>query len=157
MALTRINNQALTNVTSAGLPSGSVIQVKTATSGTNGSTSSSTFTDGNPTVSITPTSSSSKILVIASISGESMGNGSDRGISYRILRGSDILVTQSYEHYSSNDTTQRIGLTTFNWLDSPATTSATTYKYQFRATGSSSTARVNYYGESSITVMEIAG
>ena len=45
MALTRVNNQALTNVTSAGLPTGSVLQAKTATKTDTQSTTSNSFTD----------------------------------------------------------------------------------------------------------------
>jgi hypothetical protein len=136
---------------------GSILQIKQNTSGTNGSTTStSAYSDIDPSVSITPTSSSNKILVIATISSESMGSGSDRGINLRLMRGTTELTVQQYEHYSSSDTAQRIGLSTFVWLDSPATTSSTTYKCQFKSYGSSSTARVNYYGETSVTVMEIS-
>ena len=70
MGLTRINNQALTDVTSAGLPtkSGSVIQVKHALSTTQmNAFTSDTWVDATGfSVTITPTSASSKFYITAS-------------------------------------------------------------------------------------------
>ena len=58
--------------------------------------------------------------------------------------------------YQSGD--NDVGGSGITYLDSPATTSATTYKTQFgKGAGSSGTAKVGHYGVSSgITVMEIA-
>ena len=68
MALTRVNNQALSNITSAGLPSGSVLQAKTATKTDTQSTTSNSFTDiTGLSVSITPSSTNSKILVLCTV------------------------------------------------------------------------------------------
>lgn len=137
---------------------GHVIQVKSVTGSTNASTSSSSsYSDVPDSISITPTSTSSKILILGSIAAESYSSGSDRGIRLRILRGSSVLQTSTYNLYMSNNTNQRISMVTMHYLDSPATTSATTYKFQFNTTGSSATARVNQYADSNITLMEIAG
>ena len=65
MALTRINNQALTNVTSAGLPSGTVLQVQSTTDNTEISYTCGTtpYNYSELNTSIIPSSTSSKILV----------------------------------------------------------------------------------------------
>ena len=136
---------------------GHVIQVVGNSSTTSASTTStSSYTDGTPTVTITPKSSSSKIVMICSVSAESSGSGTDRGIRLRLLRDSTVIQTQTYNLYMSSNNNQRISQVTMHHYDSPATTSAVTYKFQFNPTGSSSTARVNHYGASNITVMEIA-
>ena len=43
-----------------------------------------------------------------------------------------------------------------HFLDSPSTTSATTYKTQFRIGDDTGTVTVQYYGTSVMTLMEIA-
>ena len=66
MALTKLNNQSLTAVTSAGLPSGSVIQVVRSYSPSEVpalETSSTSFTASGIIASITPTKSGNLILI----------------------------------------------------------------------------------------------
>ena len=136
---------------------GHVIQVQSVSGSTSAeTTSTSAFTDVPGSVSITPTSTSSKILIIGSIAAETRGSGTDRGIRLRMVRGSTTLQTSTYNLYMSSNSNQRISMVTMHYLDSPATTSATTYKFQFNTTGSNATARVNQYAVSNITVMEIA-
>ena len=72
MALTRINNQALTNVTSAGLPSGSVLQVVTVDDNTRrhfeNRTALTWYDDYTAlNISITPKSNNSKLLFFVDI------------------------------------------------------------------------------------------
>ena len=187
MALTRINNQALTNVTSAGLPtlnsdklpSGTVLQVKQAVQeGRLTLTSSSYTTVSGLSVSITPKSTSSKILVTVNIE----GSGNDRYNAFRLYRGSTAIGigdagSGSEERMSfSFDSNQSAGDDNYvnhnagiTYLDSPSTTSSTTYSLKFRRTHGSGTFYLNRpvyidtgyaytrYSISSITVMEIAG
>jgi hypothetical protein len=144
---------------------GSVLQVVSTTNTSFFTTTSASFTDiTGLSVSITPTSATSKIFVICNViygasvdaviqlvrNSTAVGNGtagSTNGIN-NIYGGGD-------GQYSSYQTA-------FNFLDSPATTSATTYKIQILAT-SAGTAYVNrrrqdttFGGQSTITVMEIA-
>ena len=64
MALTKLNNQSLSAVTSAGLPTGSVLQVVYAeTSSSNVSMLNTGWTAIGLTALITPSSTSNKILV----------------------------------------------------------------------------------------------
>ena len=68
MALTRVNNQALPTLSSSKMPSGSVLQAKTATKTDTQSTTSNSFTDiTGLSVSITPSSTNSKILVLCTV------------------------------------------------------------------------------------------
>jgi hypothetical protein len=94
-------------------------------------------------VTITPSSASSKILVFAFISGD--GLIASNGSMFRLLRNStDIIVPTSpgsrssgaLSLFSTNSSTVDSG--TITYLDSPATTSATTYKIQGFATSSGS-------------------
>jgi len=162
----------------AALPAGSVLQVKQAVTDATWSTTSSTLTDvTGMSVSITPSATSSKILVIV-----------DAHIGYDVYAGVFHLLRDTTKIYAGAGGLTRCGLfsnfyaagsspiystyallpLTANYLDSPATTSSLTYKLQ----GSSYTnTRITYLNRthgnineasrdgltaSSITVMEIA-
>lgn len=135
---------------------GSILQVIQNNGGSTLSTTSSNYTDGSPTINITPTSSDSKILFLCSVAAETSGSGTDRGIRIRLLRDSTVLTTATYNLYMSGNSNQRISQVHFSWLDSPATTDQVTYKYQFSVTGSNATSRVNNYGDSALTLIEVS-
>jgi len=135
---------------------GSILQVVSDTfSGTESTTvkaSSGSFADSSLSASITPTSSSSKILIIAmvNVGGSSTADGNPilrlrRGttsIAVGDSAGSRVLTTNGRS--SAGMDTNTICMTTINWLDSPATTSATTYTVQFAVRGTGSqTAYIN--------------
>ena len=136
---------------------GTVLQVVNATYGTQVSSSTSTFVDTGLTATITPTSASSKILVLVSQTG--LGKeSSNTTISLRLMRGASSLFTVENYAAANNATTYNyVAGTSVNYLDSPATTSATTYKTQFNS--QSNTAITYVQGNTStstITLMEIA-
>lgn len=148
---------------------GTVLQVVSVTKTDTFSTASTTFVDiTGLSVSITPTSSSSKILVFTGITGTATDVAGAGATGYVLLRDSTI-ITQGSSGGNSQFTGQlsnrNLGGSahTLNhaitYLDSPATTSALTYKIQGRsATG---TLYINKDVDddrtvSSITVMEIA-
>jgi len=153
---------------------GNVLQVVSAIKTDTSSTSSQTYADiTGLSVSITPTSSSSKILVLLNVDG-SNDNG---GLAIKLVRnstdiaigtaasGNQLNVTLTNYYNNTDANSHRSSGITF--LDSPATTSATTYKAQFRigttggtgyvnrSTGTDNAA-YNMYAVSTITVMEIA-
>lgn len=132
---------------------GKVLQVVTVTDST---VVSGTTTLTSAGVSITPSSSSSRILVNFSVALESMPSQTDRGVHTRIWRDGTQIMYQPYTMYLSNDSSQRIGKQTFIVLDSPNTTSAITYTFTGIGTGGS-TARMNNYGSTYLTLLEIAG
>jgi hypothetical protein len=143
------------SIPKAALPTGSVLQVVNAT-GTNGaSNSTTTFADTGLTGTITPTSATSKILVI-SYMGSFRVLGANNGIRMNLCRnGVEIYRTANEHLYLSRDLD--VG-TCSQYLDSPATTSAVTYKTQFALlTGAGGTAQSNPNDPVwSITMMEIA-
>ena len=122
---------ASTIATSA-LPAGSVIQVVHSTYSTlaQGTAGAEVFT--GISASITPTSASSKILIIYQGSIDTSGTKSNFSIIVNLRRGtstsSTLLSTQRNGHY--HGTTINAAMTStqgFNYLDSPATTSSVTY------------------------------
>lgn len=177
MALIKLNNQSLSAVTSAGLPSGTVLQVQSALKTDTFSSTSQcpSFVDVTGlSVSITPISTSSKILVLANIA---LGYTLNNFAFYRILRGASTVVGEA-DAFGNRTPVAAVGYDTneghfekisATYLDSPATSSQITYKIQV-ATGSSSyamyinrsyrntdSAANDPITSSSIIVMEIAG
>ena len=164
-----------------GLPSGSaggIIQVKSTTMTTTAtySISGMTWTEvGGLTTTITPTRSDSKILVMANIGGIS-SNGEYQRYAMALRRNSQNIGVNSdgVNHTRANwaYTGRAIGNAleghpAFNHLDSPATTSAVSYKVMITTEGSytlyvnrsntdSSTSSV-FRTASSLTLMEISG
>lgn len=158
MALTKLNNQSLGAVTAAGIPirSGSVLQVKQATGTTVAQPSSNnTFVDCTAAVTITPSSSSSKILLMHTAGGL-LANVGDASI--RLLRDSTVVMTSTRHGYKDSNTSYSAMNWANQYLDSPSTTSAVTYKWQIaKQTGPSAGLR---HTDSAIAVsiaMEIAG
>jgi len=137
---------------------GHVIQVVQGTT-TQATSSSSTFVDTGLSATITPTSVNSKILVTVAHPGTGVDAtvGAGDRVFLQLVRGST-KIQEITNLAAYNNTTQRATETVTNlYLDSPATTSATTYKTQFRS-NSSETIRISWNdGQSTITLMEIAG
>ena len=138
----------------------SVIQVVTNSTSTIQTTSSSTFTDTGLTATITPTSSSSRILIIVNQCGVRKDTG-DTGVGLRLLRGATVLLKFEDAAGNTNSAAQNfIGSVSTSFVDSPATTSATTYKTQFNSNANIANARVQVFDAetaSTITLLEIAG
>ena len=109
---------------------GGIIQIKINQKTARFATTSTSYTDVTGfDCSITPTSSSNKILVITSAN---FGAGADGQNNYaRILRGSTNLFTNDQSIRMAN--AYHVNTYVSIILDSPNTTSATTYKYQVKA------------------------
>jgi hypothetical protein len=133
---------------------GSVVQVVQGTLTSNESTTSTTPVATGLSASITPSSTSSKIYIMVSGTGE---NTAVDGAYYTIYRNSTNLAGTSngFMEISSNSSTAVVTGICVNVLDSPATTSSTTYSLYFWTSGS--TAYINSATTSTITLMEIAG
>ena len=125
------------------------------------STTSGTFVDlTGMTVSITPTANTSKVMVWWSVQGHQPGNP----WHIRLVRDSTTIGeasngTDGMCSLYDVDTTSG-NLFSHQFLDSPATTSATTYKLQVRVNSGTfrlnrRVADVSYQGVSTITVMEV--
>jgi len=141
---------------------GRVLQVVQGTTTTYTTTTSGSFTDTNLSASITPSSSSSKILVLVTQNIYVDSGGADNGGATQIVRNATGVFGSANSnsfYINANGITAGTALVMYigmNYLDSPATTSATTYKTQMRAENSSTiVAQVNN-NTSSITLMEIS-
>jgi len=161
------NGQVLTadSTTATGLkwatPSGGgkVLQVVAATYSTETTSSSSTYADTGLTATITPSASTSKILVLATIAGVAKDTGNTT-CNIRLLRGATTIVQMSGGAGKTASTaTNNIGTVSTAYLDSPATTSATTYKCQFNSNNNVAGTRVQNQetdnSTSSIVLLEI--
>ena len=152
------------------LPAGSVIQVASTTKtdifAISGQTDAYADIAGF-NVSITPSSTSSKILITGHVAG---GASVATSIMYRLVRDSTAISvsdngwTIRFDNEAYATAARGWHYAPFSFLDSPSTTSAITYKLQILDSSfSSSTLYVNRNGDSSattassITVMEIAG
>lgn len=116
----------------AGGGGGKVLQVVYATTSTEYATTSTTYGDTGLTATITPTASTSKILVIVSQHVYTNKTGGGSSSACRLVRDSTTLYTSerfSYIAVGGNNTEMMVA-GGMNYLDSPATTSATTYKTQ---------------------------
>jgi hypothetical protein len=164
MALTQVQGGMILasgqSIPRAALPTGSVLQVVQGSFSTETTSSSSTFADTGLSASITPTSSSSKILVFVSIGGIGKG-AANTSIGLKLFRNStDLGLFTSLAGYTNTTTTNYSTTANVNYLDSPATTSSTTYKIQFNSQNNVSNVIINNGGygttTSYITLMEIA-
>ena len=138
-------------------PAGTVIQVVNATYSVQTSSSTNTPVTTGLTATITPTSATSKILVIVDQAGCSKDN-SNTYINLFIYRNaSSIFQFESEGGYTNSSATNSFGACSANYLDSPATTSATTYTTYFRSAANASVVKVQASNSgSTITLMEIA-
>jgi hypothetical protein len=133
---------------------GTVLQVVEGSVTALSSSTTTTYSDTGLSASITPKSSSSKVLVV--VSQNMYSQGSTTGLNLRLVRDSTILNTIVDLCYGTASGVLFHGGMTY--LDSPNTTSSTTYKTQFNRNTGSSTAFVQpNSNRSSITLMEIAG
>jgi len=139
---------------------GGVLQVVTGSTSTSISTNGTTYLDTGLSATITPTSATSKILVLISQNGITKGPGANgAGLKLQLLRNSTVLIKiQGYAGYTESSSYNWIGGVSSGYLDSPATTSATTYKTQF-GNEQAVAAFVNVNNDNStstITLLEIA-
>jgi len=121
-------------------PSASKIaQVIIGSTSTQVTSTSSSLTDTGLTATITPTLNTSKVLVMVTQNGCSKTvTDSGNAVLMVLLRGATAIATGHASgffmgaQYTNTTTVLTGGTHAINWLDSPATTSATTYKTQFK-------------------------
>lgn len=159
------------SISASSLPAGSVLQVVSVIKTNSFTTTSTSLVDiTGLSVSITPTSASSKILIFVNVRGttsDGTANSGDSGIV--LLRGSTTIAVStagSFLNWMGQLSGRNIGSTavtasaSVSFLDSPSTTSSTTYKLQGLASGGTLYINRDQDGNngsvSSITLMEIA-
>ena len=135
---------------------GHVVQVVQGSTNTAMTSASTSYADTGLTAAITPTSTSSKILVRIA-----QHYRFDRyGFSIKIMRGSTNVhaPVNSYQVFNSDSNTNQRSYLNYEVLDSPSSTSALTYKTQVILNQSSGT-NLQINGNdffSFMTLMEIA-
>ena len=146
-----INDTSISNITS--LPAGvggKVLQVVESNLSSFITTTSNSYTDTGLNVNITPSSTSSKILVMVVHSGAR--KTTDTQLTFKLYRDSTDL--GSIGNYDSGDTQQFTDTVTWSYLDSPSSISQLNYKTQYKS--SSGTIYANSF-KNTITCLEIAG
>ena len=138
---------------------GQVIQLVHGLHATEKSMSNSTWADTDLQLSITPKFNTSKIYVLYIMQFRIYSPNSDTGIGFRLLRNGTVIeeAVTTYDNYvyDGGGQTEYRGSDTETYLDSPATTSALTYKIQ----GNPYSGQVRVHSDnnrSRMTLMEIA-
>lgn len=151
------NGSGVLSFAAVGASAGQVIQVLSATDSTQRSTTSTSFVTGSNTLSvtITPAATANKILILVS-TGILCSAGNEMYVT--IFRGATDLGAASSKGFAvTNDGgVSAMANAGINFLDSPNTTSATTYQVYFRTQGAN--AEINRSSvKGSITCLEIKG
>ena len=139
-------------------PTSKVVQIVTATYSTETTNSTTTYADTGLTATITPTSASNKVLVMVNQNGVARTSSSaDNRVSIEIQRaGTTILTIANEAGATSTALRTNIGSVSGDFLDTPATTSATIYKTRFKnAINSSAVVTQEYNISSTIVLMEV--
>jgi hypothetical protein len=137
-----------------------VLQVVTGTTSTLVSNSTNTYVDTGLTATITPQSATSKVLVLVSQNGVQKSDvNSGNRVDIALFRGiTNIQQICSDVCFTGTALQLAVPSASSTYLDSPATTSATTYKTQFKnsAGAASISVQFNNSNTSTITLMEIS-
>ena len=173
MAITTLNNRSInrsdtasadqvwtaTSATASDFQvAGKILQVINAVVNTETINNTDTFADTGLTASITPASTSNKILVIANVAG--VGKANATYVVLKLLRDTTDIVAdfETRGGYTASTDTNKIGSCSVTYLDSPSSTSSLTYKTQLKSGADTAYAQTgDSNGKSSITLMEIAG
>jgi len=139
-------------------PVSRVLQVVQATFATSTASTSTSYVTSGLNASITPSSNTSKVLVMVTMPART--ENSTGGIYCTLFRGT-VAGTNFFgaagfgSVYTSASSDTQAGLSV-NYLDSPATTSATTYTVGFKSTAGQNAVCQVGGATSSITLMEIS-
>jgi hypothetical protein len=115
------------------MPAGSIVQVVQGTSTTSLNITSTTLTDAPATVTIYPKFATSKILILYNTAGIARGTLDSMGL--RLMRNDVSVLDRSryaYQGAPSGDSNIHPAPIVVNYLDSPSTTEALTYKVQVK-------------------------
>jgi hypothetical protein len=135
---------------------GKILQVLQQTYSTATSNGTETYADTGITLDITPSSASSKVLIFVTVAGM-YRSANDCSARFQLMRGASSIHEFEKNIMNSGGVANQTGTTVTNYLDSPATTSATTYKVQFRRNpAGGGTININLDSSiSTITLMEV--
>ena len=165
MPLIKLNNQSVAPVTTlpnlaslpSGIDTGKVLQVQTTVTTTQSSTTSTSFTDvTNHSVNITPTSSSSKVLVMITFGARVMSTSNAGAVfDFKVLRDSTGISEFRLGNREANLEQRDMHQPSYHIVDSPSTTSQITYKLQMKKISGDQVQINDGAKQSHITAIEI--
>ena len=138
-----------------------VLQVVQGTTSTEVTSNTAADADTTLTANITPSATSSKILVLVEQAGCGK-TGGNTWLNLKLVRGSTTITTFCrFAGYTANTTTIMFGTVSTSFLDSPSTTNQTTYK-TVMSTGNTPGSHIVQSNDagaqtSTITLIEVAG
>jgi hypothetical protein len=160
------NNQVLTadSTTATGLKwatpaggGGKVLQVVQATYSTTVTSTSNSYVDSGLSLSITPSATTSKVLVMVAqpIGLMVASSGNEMVMGVNICRGATQVLEQGIDVRASAYSSELASYQVWSpiYLDSPATTSSTTYKCQLKNTAAVGNARAQVSGRTSVIIL----
>ena len=162
-----LQNQ-LSGMTNASMPTGAVLQVVQGKGFSSWSTNSTSWSNTGVTAAITPSSTSSKILVMVSIIFSFSTATRPRG-GFRLHRDDDTIVAgtsdEGFHVHSLGSGGEYRAHMAFNYLDSPNSTSSQDYWIEGRTNAGQDTTSIGGHGgaggsfvnPTTITLIEIAG
>ena len=147
-----LQNQ-LSGMTNLSLPTGSVLQVVYGSNLTQTTSTSNSYVSTGITATITPTSTSSKILVLTKMTARGTAS---TDVNTKIYKNSSAISGMASTKYNNQASEPSDLVDTY--LDSPSTTSATTYTLHAQSSVNGQTITIKAGNtRGSITLMEIAG
>ena len=164
MAIIKPNNNTLSAITSlpGAISTGKILQVVSGNHTSQASTTGTTFVDlsSNTNVSITPASTSNKVLIMAHFN-ECFHNSSTNQLGHYIrVTAAGTEIHRAHTVYFEEIGGEEMVSQDLIYIHSPSSTSAVEYKMQFRSQHSGQSVVINQNsapGGSSLILMEIAG
>lgn len=158
-----IGSSAQVLTVSGGIPAwatpaggGKVLQVIAATFSTEVNNTSSTFSDLGLSATITPATSSSRILVMGTLNFmKNASDGSTSGVARIDRAGTNIAQIMSWTGYTNSNLTGPAMIIPYMFLDSPSTTSATIYKIQIASATNGNRVDFNFTGGGAVAPCRI--
>ncbi len=157
------NLPAISGASLTGISGGKVLQVQSMNYSTEVNRTSTSYGDTGVDDTITPSATSSKILVIATIGEISIGNNGVTGIDMKLWRSigasdTDLItqLTNDVGGFTTSNIYRDLPHVSCTYLDSPNTTSECRYRIAFKGNNTDTYVGVQQHSStSSITLMEI--
>ena len=134
-----------------------ILQVVVGSTSAQVQSSTTAYADTGVTATITPTSTSSKVLVIVSHNMLKLAGNALSAVDLRLFRGATGISDSNLNLYTGSSLANYLGGATMVYLDNPATTSATTYKTQFKNYVAASLVAMQPNGASTLLLIEVSG
>jgi hypothetical protein len=133
---------------------GKVLQVVMGTTSTAISSSTFSYVDTGLTATITPSATSSKVLVFVTHTGiKKDASNSANWALIQLLRAGTSIVKLSTAEYLADVAQVKVGTMSMVYLDSPSTTSATIYKTQFQNPTNAASVTLNGASDNTATII----